>query len=153
MISRWRAGLVSCVSALSPSPQFACKSSVRSGQLSVRVENRFLAAHASRHHPKACKTTPFPFLLGHSPSQMLFCPPCSRRSNRQTFPPPSLASPAIASFLLFLSHDTRTHLARSASSHLVTALAPFTVRCTLSNPAARLPVSRSFFVASPAHFL
>ena len=85
-----------------------------SGQLSsVRVENRFLAARASRHRPKACKTTPFPFLLGHFPSRILFCPLCSRRSNRQTFPPLPLASPAIAFDLFFLSHDTRTHLARA----------------------------------------
>lgn len=145
LISRWRAGLVRCVSALCPSPQFACKSSVRSGQLSVRLENRFLAFRASRHRPKACKTTPFPFLLGHSPSRILFCPLCSRQSNRQTFPPLSLASPAIAFVLFFLSHDTRTHLARSASSHLVTALAPSTVRCTLSNPAARLPRVKILF--------
>ena len=94
-----------------------------SGQLlSVRVENRLsLSVRASRHRPKACKTTPFPFLLDLYPSRILFCPLCSRRSNRQTFPPLSLDC------VQSLSHDTRTHLfARSDSSllSLVTALAP-----------------------------
>ena len=144
LISRWRAGLVRCVFALCPSPQFACLSSVRSGQLSVRVENRFLAARASRHRPKACKTTPFPFLLDHFPSRILSCPLCSRRSNRQTFPPLSLASPAIAFSLFFLSHDIRTHLARSASPHWRRCWPRS--RCGVrSNPAARLPPSQDPF--------
>ena len=111
-------------SALSPQ-LLACLLSVGSGQLSVRVENRFPSVRASRHRPKACKTTPFPFLLDLYPSRILFCPLCSRRSNRQTFPPLSLDC------VQSLSHDTRTHLfARSDSSllSLVTALAPFS-RC------------------------
>lgn len=145
--------MVRCVSALCPSPQLlAC---FPSGQLSVRVENRFLSVRASRHRPKACKTTPFPFLLDLYPSRTLFCPLCSRRSNRQTFP--SLFSPAQRLRSCLLSHDARTHLARSASSQLVTALAPvLTVRCTArSNPnpaGSSAPESRSFCVASPAHF-
>ena len=124
-----------------------------SGQLlSVRVENRLsLSVRASRHRPKACKTTPFPFLLDLYPSRMLFCPLCSRRSNRQTFP--SLFSPARRLCSCLLSHDARTHLCTLRFISLVTALAPFTVRCTLKPCCSFTPESRSFFVASPAHFL
>lgn len=108
-----------------------------------------LCLDASRHLSKACKTTPFPFLLDLCHAEYSFCPLCSRRSNRQTFPP--LLSIAFSPYRMT---DTRTHLcAPSDASQLVTALAPFTVVGECSNPAARAPESRSFFVASPAHFL
>ena len=76
-----------CLCSL-PFPTIACLLSGGSGHLlSVRVETRFLSVRASRHLSKACKTTPFPFLLDLYASRVLFCPLCSRRSNRQTFPP------------------------------------------------------------------
>jgi len=114
-----------CLCTLPFSPQLlalACfRSPVRSAVVRAGRKPLSLSVRASRHRPKACKTTPFPFLLDLYPSRILFCPLCSRRSNRQTFPPLSLDC------VQSLSHDTRTHLfARSGSSHLslVTALAP-----------------------------
>jgi hypothetical protein len=141
---------VSLLSALSPQLlALACfRFRVRSAVVRAGRKPLSLSVRASRHRPKACKTTPFPFLLDFYPSRILFCPLCSRRSNRQTFPPllPIAFSP-------YRMTPARTFCTLRFISLVTGDGAGPVVGVLRSNPAARAPESRSFFKASPAHFL
>jgi hypothetical protein len=149
LISRWRAGLVRCVSALCPSPQLlAC---FRAGQVTCCLcgsKTAFCLSALAGIFLKPAKPRLSHFLLDLYPSRILFCPLCSRRSNRQTFPPLLLpAGDCVCSYRM-------TARTLHAPIHLTgDGAGPVRGVGERSNPVARLPESRSFLVASPAHFL